>query len=251
MTEPNAALNAWSQGTDLGEALEIYSDTHSWNRLVVLADAMEDHDSGFPTEFLRGADSLKRMKISESDARAEMVRLESELKVAFLMLLQDGKLLAVGYAKPRLKGGQPEFIFARDWRAVDLDGYFDGDIDWAGSVLAVSNFAFQDIRVVPSPTFEMQRSDPPAKTRKSPGRPTQAKFIVTAFEQLRDEGSLIPNSLSANYEAIRQRAVKAIESEDPPSKLRKMSSKIQGLGDEAIRRAVVSMYERWQRETQA
>jgi hypothetical protein len=150
--------------------------------------------------------------------------IEDQLKSEIIMSLIAGVLLAVGYVPPRLRARAPVRIGSDCWRR--------GKVDWERSELWVDRDRFEDVRVIRSPALkaaEAIAAISPAEPPRSPGRPSRAEEIRTAYMALKHEGKInFALSLRANVPTIRQ-AVHA-RSGNPPNE--------NGLGDEAIRRAV-------------
>lgn len=221
----------WREGLKLDQAFQEYSDPRLWEEYEELEgwvlfevpppDLPPDPSPQQPPKPLPFEPYVLLHKFcSARDAiRTDIIR-----------RLVAGELLAAGYTTPRRRQRTAVFVPASVWEA--------GRVSWEASQLWTPAEIFEEVRILPSPdaiSAAVVAALPASPPRRAPGRPSRAKEILQAYEQLRDVGRINFSSLNSNLAFIRSTVLR-LRGGDPKSP--------HGLSNETIRVTIQDQFNR-------
>jgi|ERR1700733_1202675 len=199
---------AWDRGKSLSAALETFSSDDLWQEFEPLHEKFtETIPTDFPHEKIK-LEPQPLLELSPTEEFPKYLALLERLKSEIVVFLRTGKLLGVGFLRPKNRGAEPRWISADYWN----DGY-KNKISWENSELWSDGKVFTDVRVVRPqvPITIGEGADnqniqlAPSPSRKRPGRPSLASEIKAAYDELKSEGKIDFGSIGANVSAIKFR----------------------------------------------
>ncbi|MFC7334790.1 hypothetical protein [Rhodocista pekingensis] len=137
-------------------------------------------------------------------------RLMEAMRASCLALIQEGRVLALGYALPRAVTDRPVPVPAELWQHP---------VDWEGSRLAGNGLRMEAVRLALPHWLPQIMADAAAAAvgtvtpRPAPrGRPSKRDAVIAAFRHLADAGSIRPERpLAEHYPAIRALVMQATD----------------------------------------
>ena len=234
MTTP--PKTAWDQGVPLSATLEMYSSEELWREFETLREKFDSViPADFPHELFKEVPQ-PALAVSPAEEASKYLGLHDKLKAEIIALLRNGKLLGVGFLRPKNRDAEPRWISANHWN----DGY---KISWDKSELWADGKVFMDVRVVRphvsttisegSDTQDIRLAPPPGRNR--PGRPSRASEIKAAYKELKLESKIDFSSIDANLLTIQAR-VHSRAGED--------STSTKDLEYDAVRKAITADFHR-------
>jgi hypothetical protein len=239
-------LKLWKKGKTLYESLFEFSDKSLINNYNKSQLELENQTNSIPENNSNGKpsmmDNLQAFQSTFNKYQGTR-NANDKLKRDLLNKILSEKLAGLGFESPIKTSSQPQLIPIHIWPQKI------NEFNWNESSFLSNGVEFQKIRIIKNIEFKKERNIQNKKkeiqlpdfqiTDKSVGRPSKKQEIINAYNLLKNKNKIDYSKTFKSHTPLIREAVRLQSPTLTDDK---------GLGDEAIRRTVKSLFDQEKKE---